>query len=413
MSYKMTEGSIYQSLLHTPEGVRDIYGIECEEKLRIQNTMHQILKSYGFRDIQTPMFEFFDIFNKERGTVASREMYKFFDREGNTLVLRPDMTPSIARCVAKYCKEEEFPIRLCYVGNTFINDSDSYRGRLKEMTQIGAELINDDSSDADAEMLALTIECLKNCGLEEFQVEVGHAKFVEGLLNEADFDEEEAVSFRMLLESKNRFGMEDLVESKNLSGDLKELILKLPELFGSIENIQYAKEKVKNSVSLKALERLLKLYTILKNYGLSDYVTFDLGMFSKYDYYTGIIFRAYTYGNGEAVMKGGRYDNLLKQFGKKSTAIGFAIEIDQLMMALSRQKKLSDVREPITLLLYEASHQRQAIEMANVLRKSGKNIQLVRKSSAKNLELYKKYALRQQMAEMIYLHNGTKEEVNL
>ena len=146
-------------LLHTPEGVRDIYNTECAVKLLLQNNLHQVLELYGFRDIQTPSFEFFDIFNQERGTVASKDMYKLFDKEGNTMVLRPDITPSIARCVAKYYKDEELPIRLCYIGNTYINSS-AYQGKLKEVTQLGAELVNDDSVDADAEMLAITIECL-------------------------------------------------------------------------------------------------------------------------------------------------------------------------------------------------------------------------------------------------------------
>lgn len=103
-------------LLHTPEGVRDIYNRECERKLYLQEKIHSVLKKYGYRDIQTPSFEFFDIFSKEKGTVASNQMYKFFDREGNTLVLRPDMTPPIARCVSKYFMEEDMPIRLCYSG---------------------------------------------------------------------------------------------------------------------------------------------------------------------------------------------------------------------------------------------------------------------------------------------------------
>ena len=126
MDYKFSDRFSGHGLLHTPEGVRDVYNGECAKKLAVQERMHKVLHSHGFHDIQTPMFEFFDIFNKERGTVASKNMYKFFDREGNTLVLRPDITPSIARCVAKYYKEEELPIRLCYMGNTFINNSKEF-----------------------------------------------------------------------------------------------------------------------------------------------------------------------------------------------------------------------------------------------------------------------------------------------
>ena len=132
------------NLLHTPEGVRDIYNAECERKIRLQHNIHNVLKLHGFKDIQTPTFEFEDIFSKERGSVSAKDMYKFVDRQGYTLVLRPDITPSIARCVAKYYKDEKMPIRLSYIGSTFINSS-SYQGKLSENTQIGAELINDSS----------------------------------------------------------------------------------------------------------------------------------------------------------------------------------------------------------------------------------------------------------------------------
>lgn len=140
-----------RQLLHTPEGVRDIYNGECEKKLKIQKELHRTLLQFGYHTIQTPTFEFFDVFNREIGTIPSKDLYKFFDREGNTLVLRPDITPSIARAAAMYFEEETMPIRLCYMGNIFINNS-SYQGRLKESTQLGAELIGDNSIEADAEI---------------------------------------------------------------------------------------------------------------------------------------------------------------------------------------------------------------------------------------------------------------------
>ena len=127
-----------RQLLHTPEGVRDIYNDECEKKLILQDELLKVQQQYGYHPIQTPTFEFFDTFGREIGTTPSKDLYKFFDREGNTLVLRPDITPSIARCAAMYFGEEKMPIRLCYMGNTFLNNS-SYQGRLKESTQLGAE----------------------------------------------------------------------------------------------------------------------------------------------------------------------------------------------------------------------------------------------------------------------------------
>lgn len=392
-----------QELLHTPGGVRDIYGIECARKLAIEKEVHQVMKSYGFRDIETPTFEYFNIFSKERGTVQSKEMFKFFDRGNNTLVLRPDVTPSIARCVAKYCREEDMQIRLCYTGKTFVNTS-QYKGKLQEVTQVGAELYNDDTSDADAEMIAMMVECLLKSGLKEFQLEVGHADLFRGLVEEAGFDQHDTEELRKLIVSKNFFGVEELLDHMTVSASLKEIFIKLPELLGDLpECIAYVKERTTNERVLNALERLQKVETILKMYGFSDYITVDFSMLSQYSYYTGVIFRAYTYGNGEALATGGRYDGLVKQFGKDATAIGLAIVIDQLMLALSRQKLFEETRLGGTILLYPQSLRKKAVLLAEEYREDGKNIQMLRKSSKKSFDVYIDYAKRMEADTILYL----------
>ncbi len=408
--YKLSEKLDAHSLLHTPEGVRDLYNSECRSKRIVEQNIHDMLELYHFQDIETPTFEYFDIFNKERGTIASKEMYKFFDKEGNTLVLRPDFTPSIARCAAKYFKEEELPIRLCYMGNTFINTS-MYQGKLKEVTQVGAELINDKSADADAEMIALTIECLQKAGLQEFQLEIGHADFFNGILEEAGMSEEESMELKNLIESKNLFGVEELIRSKNMDKTLEELILKIPELFGGAENLAFAKERVHNSHSIKALERLSHLNEILEIYGLEKYVSFDLGMLSKYNYYTGIIFRGYTYGTGDVIVTGGRYDNLVGQFGKEAPAIGFAIVMDLLMLALDRQKVDQMDTGSSTMIVYDINARKTAIQLGKELRKAGTRVELVRKSSAREVDEYIAFGKKNQIARMLYIEgeDGVRE----
>ena len=169
-----------KSLLHTPEGVRDIYGEEYARKLFIEQKLHETIKRYGYRDIQTPTFEFFDVYSREIGTTPSSQLYKFFDKEGNTLSLRPDFTPSCARCAAKYFMDETGPIRLTYSGNTFLNTS-SLQGKRGEVTQMGAELMMEPSVRADAEMICLVIDALKDCGLTDFQITVGEVEYFKGL----------------------------------------------------------------------------------------------------------------------------------------------------------------------------------------------------------------------------------------
>ena len=391
-------------LLHTPEGVRDIYNLECERKLCIQDRLHSLIKSFGYQDIQTPTFEFFDIFNKERGSVISKEMFKFIDRDGNTLVLRPDITPSIARCAAKYYMDETMPLRFCYMGNTFINNS-SYQGRLKETTQLGCELIGDASAAADGEMIAIIIQCMLAAGLTEFQVEIGDVEFLRGLMEEAGIEDREQ-SLRELIEKKNFFGVEELLVEAGVTEALRERILTLQELFGSAGKLERARELAQNERSLRAVERLECIYEILKVYRLNDYVSFELGMLGRYKYYTGVIFKAYTYGTGEMIVTGGRYDTLLQQFGKNSSSIGFAINIDQLMIALSRQKLLPERKSGGALVLCEPECLKQAIVLAESLRKKGETAELVQKAEETELAGYLEYAGQHGRTEVRYVSAG-------
>lgn len=392
-------------LLHTPEGVRDIYNSECEQKIKLQDNLHQVLRRYGFRDIQTPSFEFFEIFSQERGTISSNHMYKLYDRDGNTLVLRPDMTPSVARCVAKYYRDESFPIRLCYMGNTFINNV-AYQGKLKEVTQLGAELILDDSVEADGEMIALTIDCLLKSGLEDFQIEIGNAGFFRALVTEAGVTEEDEVhNLRILIENKNLFGVEEFLREKVMNENLKEIFLQLPELFGSLEILGKAKEMTANLKAIDSIERLERIYDILKEYGYERYISFDLAMLSKYDYYTGIIFKAYTYGTGDAIATGGRYDHLVGQFGKEAPAIGLGIVIDQLMIALERQKKLEPIASTDTLIIYDSSQRQNAIALGKNFRRDGLNTILQLHTPSMDLDSYIAYGKRMSYGGILFLRS--------
>lgn len=364
-----------ERLLHTPEGVRDIYNGECERKLTIQGELHRVLKSYGYRDIETPTFEFFDVFSKDVGTIPSKELYKFFDREGNTLVLRPDITPSIARAVSKYFKNENETIRLCYVGNTFINNS-SYQGRLKENTHMGAELIGTESACADAEIIAMVVDCLKASGLEEFQISIGQVEYFKSLLKEIEIEEETENELKDYISNRNLFGVESLLQEMQMDSWVKKALISLPELYGSVEVLERAEALAFNEEAKNAIGRLKDVYEILECYGIAKYVSFDLSMLSRYNYYTGIFFRGYTFGSGDAVVKGGRYDNLLNHFGKDAPSIGFVVVVDQLLSALSRQKILPKETDQIRKLSYPNSLRKEAIEQAKKLRAMGENVAL-------------------------------------
>ena len=391
-----------RKLLHTPEGVRDIYNVECGKKLTLESRLKKTLHLYGYHDIQTPTFEYFEVFRKEVGTLPSKDLYKFFDKEGNTLVLRPDITPSIARAAATLFGDEKLPIRLCYTGNTFVNHS-SYQGRLREVTQLGAEYIGDDSPSADAEMLALVIESMLAVGLKEFQLNVGHLGFFQSLIEDAALDEEARERVIELVNNRNYFGVEEYLDSIAVKRSSLEAFFTLGELIGGVEVLARAKDIAPNSDGLMAVKRLEKIYNILKMYGVEKYITFDLGMTGVYGYYTGIIFRGYTYGTGDAIVKGGRYDRLLEKFGKTAPSFGFAIVIDELMNAMTRQRIRIVYTRKNHIILYDENREKDAIALARDFRSRAKNTEMMKKDKESLLEEYISYGKEYYAGTLIYM----------
>ena len=375
-----------EQILHTPEGVRDIYNKECKIKLSLQEKLQNTLHLYGYQDIQTPTFEYFDVFRKEIGTISAQELYKFFDRDGNILALRPDITPSVARAVATLFETEDFPIRLCYVGNTFINHL-SYQGRLKENTQLGAELMGLGSIEADAEMLAMMIDGLKKVGLKEFQVSVGHVDFIQSLMEATGLNGHQKEEIHTLITNRNYFGVEEILDTYHVKGSVKEAFHILPELMGGPEIMDKAAKISPNVNARLAVVRLLQIYKLLVLYGVDEYITFDLSMSGSYGYYTGIVFRAYTYGTGDAVVRGGRYDHLLEKFGKEIPSIGFAIIVDELMNALNRQK-ISVETGFRNLLVYTEATEKWAISLAKDFRAKGKCIEIIKRDAGEEKSRY-------------------------
>ena len=362
-----------QRLLHTPEGFRDLYKDECSEKQWLGQELQKVFSSYGYESIETPTVEFLEVFGQEIGTTPSRELYRFFDREGNTLVLRPDFTPSIARAASMYFHGEKRPLRFSYQGNTFTNNV-SYQGRLKESTQMGVELLGDASPDADGEILALAVELLCKTGLSDFQISVGQVDFFGALAGEAGLEGEDYRRLCSLISNKNRFGVEEFCENLQLSEKLKKVFGRLPQLFGGPEVLSEAESLTENPRALAAVKRLREIWQVLECYGCQSHIFFDLGQIGRYGYYTGIIFQGYTYGSGEPLVKGGRYDRLLEHFGNPSPAVGFGLVMEQILNALSRQNISLPAGRIKTAVLYSIRTRQEALKKAGWLRNSGESV---------------------------------------
>ncbi len=349
--------------LHTPEGVRDIYGKPCEKKLYLQDMLFSIIKGYGYRPIETPAFEFFETFSDEAGTTDLRDMFKFFDHEGNILVLRPDMTPPIVRCVGKYFSGSDMPKKFCYCGNTFLSHK-SYRGKKFEYTQLGAEYLGVGSADSDAEVAAVMIRCMDACGLRDYKVIAGHAALDE-----------------------------EAIKAAGIAHEFVDDIGGLKELFREIKD-----EKISGAVG-----EMIALEEALTDHGLGGRVEYELGLGSTYEYYTGVIFSVYAKGCGHPIAGGGRYDKLARHFGTGDAAIGFAITIDSLLATLEKTEVDFYPGQSRVLIVYDRKRRRNALQKAAELRKNCDSVELmIRQSNAGNV-IYESYAAEKEIGEIVYI----------
>ncbi|MBQ2641171.1 MAG: ATP phosphoribosyltransferase regulatory subunit [Lachnospiraceae bacterium] len=360
-------------LLHTPDGMRDTYGQELARKQRVVDRIRDRVRLYGYEDIQTPSLEFYDVFSSEVGTTPVKELYKLLDNEGNLLVLRPDFTPAVARCAAKYFSDEKEPIRFTYAGSVFGNAS-SLQGKLCETTQMGAELINEPSVYADAEILALLIDSLLQAGLEQFQISVGNVEYFKGICQTAGLDAATEMELRDALSGKNYYAAEELLRSRGLDRATRDLFLKATRFVSTREELAAFLTDDMHPQARAAIERLMRLCDVMDAYGFSRYISFDLSLLSKYRYYTGIVFKGYTYGAGDAIASGGRYDGLLAHYGKDAAAIGVMIQIDMLMEALRRQEIPVDTARDRQVLQISDDDYRAQIAAAAERRNAGQTV---------------------------------------
>lgn len=319
--------------LHTPNGVNDILPGECAVKKEIETTIWSVFSSIGYKEVETPTFEYYDCYAGFGGQISQEHMFKFFDEQGRILALRPDFTTSIARMSATKTVSDE-PQRYLYTGSVFRVEQ-TQGARQREFTQSGIELIGSYSPAADAEVISAAMEAVMAVGIEDFSMEIGQIAFFNGLVKQAGLDRESIEKLRERIDSKDSVGIKSIVDKLDIDTGIKKLIIDLPYLFGGEEVFEKAYVDGLNDDSKNALDNLKRIYELLCLYGFEKYVSIDLGMLESIDYYTGSIFKCYTHGVGFPICAGGRYDNLMGKFGADTGAVGAAIGVNRLMSVLS------------------------------------------------------------------------------
>lgn len=312
-----------QQNVQTPEGTRDRLFGECEERRKIQTALGELFCRRGFGEVCTPEVEFYDLFLRSGNPLPQEQMVKIIDRSGMILVMRPDCTAPIARVHAARLRHIPAPQRL-YYDQTVFRSGQQHRGGRSEIAQCGVELLDAQGLRADLEVLALAADALKTCGLERFHIEIGHVGFFRELTAALGLEEGEREIIRDLIENKNFAALADRLAPYHATVPGYALD-RLPYLFGGIEVLDEAEGLYAHT---SAIAYLRTLYNELSAAGYGSYFRFDLGLVHQIDYYTGLVFRGYAQGAGDAVLSGGRYDRLLAAFGPDTPATGFAVDVD-------------------------------------------------------------------------------------
>lgn len=379
-------------MFEKPLGMRDTLPELYETKSQVRNAIGEEMKRWGYQFMETPALEYYETVGTA-SAILDQQLFKLLDSQGHTLVLRPDMTAPIARVAASRLLKEEQPLRLAYSANVF-RAQQREGGRPAEFEQIGIESIADDTVSADGEIIALMVSVLREAGLENFQISVGHVGFVRELFQQILGTEERAHALAKFLYEKDYVGYREHVKGLNLSSIDKQRLIDFLQLRGGAEVIDLAKSLIENDKGNEAIEELVQLWNIVVDYGEQEKLKFDLTLVSHMSYYTGILFEVYAGRVGFPIGSGGRYNLLLEKFGKTSGATGFALRLDRLLEALGELKK-ADLAHCV---LFSEERRQEAFQLAKDKRGIGIKTVLQDINGVRNIDRFTA-----QFAEVNYL----------
>ncbi len=384
--------------LHTisPEGTKDILFSECLKRSAVQKKINKVYESRAFNEVVTPGIEYFDLFSDE---ISQAQMYTTTDNKGRLVVFRPDTTLPIARLTAARLQKFSRPIRLYYNQNIY-RKRPEHSGKGIETIQSGVEILGADGIRSDLEVINTAVQAISSC-VDNFRIELGHAGFFKKIADGFGVSYDVKEQIREIIESKNYAALNDILENIENS-PYKEAMAKLPRLFGTEEVFEVARKCCLDDETKETLEYIHKLYKALCEIGLKDKIMLDFALVQRNDYYTGIVFSAYIEGVGDAVLNGGRYNNLFDKFNMNMPAVGFALNIDELTLANGVE---AVKKESVKGLIYgELGYESKAQILLNELTKNGDKYEIALFDS---IEENIKYAKSTKIQQLIIVSDKT------
>ena len=361
--------------LITPEGTRDLLFNDCLARREVERRLAKLFKSFGYSEVVTPGIEFYDMFSGSSRHFRQEIMYKLTDSKGRLIVLRPDSTVPIARLASTRLAAAVLPLRLYYNQPVYENNA-LLKGRSDEIAQSGIELIGgEDTERADYEAMCLALESLDRFDSDNFRFEIGDIGYFKELVARLGTDDSTKEEIRLLISAKNYPALNDLLDSV---GDtpVTAALKALPRLFGGVEVFDKALGLFKDERIEAILAHLKEVYLRLSELGFGGKISVDLGIVSHADYYTGIVFKGYLSGVGQAVLKGGRYDGLLAEFGRPCPAVGFGVNCDDVANYLRRNELAPSISAPECIIFAEEGHSAEAVAFAKQLVSEGRTVEI-------------------------------------
>jgi ATP phosphoribosyltransferase regulatory subunit len=330
-----------------PPGTQILIGHAARRRRAIEHAICSVFEGWSYEEIIPPIFDYYDVFIKGMGTGLEEQVYRFIDRDGNILALRPEFTSLVAKTVVTRLNKTNGatkPIRLYYSGEV-LRFEKPRGGRQREFAQIGIEHFGSTGKSADIEILLIAVEAFQRLGIDDFQINLGSVDFFGGIVDRFDLPEAQMTALKQLLNLKDQSGLETLLNRLPLEVRRKNILRAIPHLTGGREVIREARSLVENetpSRTAQALDHLEEILVVFEKLGLSRHLTIDLGEIQGFDYYTGIIFRAYVPQLGFEVANGGRYDGLPATFGADLPAVGFSFSLDRLEQIATPKLEVND-----------------------------------------------------------------------
>ena len=370
-----------------PDGMRDLLPPVSMTRTLLWQRLMETFDRYGYQRVTTPPFEYADVIERGLGAVDRRDLVRFVEPDsGEVAVLRPDITPQIARIIATRLQDRPAPWRLSYEG-TIVRRTRGRARKQRQVLQCGIECVGLKGPESDAEVIEVAARACEGVGLRDFLVELAQVKIGAEVLDHVPNGARTKVI--ETLAAKDASALEKLLKKAGVVATERKRLMMLCDLYGDRGIIADARRRLRNTAARRALDELERVVERLESAGLGDRVVIDLGDLRRHSYYTGVSMTLLAEGPGEPLGMGGRYDDLLGRYAAPAPATGFAFAVDNVSWALSEAGLSLEDQLPLRALVAGGSYARRR-RTAEQWRALGARVAVVPSKTAEEAKQYAK-----------------------